>query len=471
MIKIHTLSTLILLIISLPVFSQNSEAEGKQEVVLDINNADPQDSAAVARAAYEKRLKQVEAFRKGMEKDPKRFMDSLNTIRNEKLRVEALQRIEAYKSNPDLATLKEIDLSNAQLTDFPRFVFEARNAEVLILDGNSFSELPKELSQLAILNRIYWRNNNLDSKARIPRLEGIEKLDLSNNSLKRLPKVHRLEGLKELVLEDNHFTKIPVWRGRRLRNLEELDLSKNPLILGRRWYWLLNDIQILKLNKCEISEVHPSLYKMKGLEELQLQVNKLNTIPEGISRLEHLAKLSLYKNSIDSLPSDFFKLKRLEVIDLYYNKLNIIPSEISGLEGLKILYLSFNEIYDLPAEVGDLEQLRELYIHHNRISELPKNLANLGRLKVLHFQNNYIPYFPTQILDMESLVDLDISDTDITHIPNEIANMNLETFFWRHLEIDLNDEDQAETKEALIKLQQNGANVVPSLNLATTSFD
>ena len=121
MIKVHIFSTLFLLTISTPVFSQNSEAEGKQEVVLDVNNPDAQDSAVVARRAYEKRLKQVEAFRKGMTKDPKRFMDSLNAIRNEKLRVEALERIEAYKSNSELALLKEIDLSNAQLSDFPDF--------------------------------------------------------------------------------------------------------------------------------------------------------------------------------------------------------------------------------------------------------------------------------------------------------------------------------------------------------------
>ena len=472
MTKIHTLSTLFLLIISIAVFSQNSETEGKQEVVLDVNNSDPQDSAVVARrAAYEKRLKQVEAFRKGMAKDPKRFMDSLNAIRNEKLRVEALERIEAYRSNSELASLKEIDLSNAQLSDFPEFVFEAKSVEVLILDGNKLRALPAELAQLDKLKRIYWRNNDLDSNAKIPRLEGIEKLDLSGNDLKKLPKVHRIKGVKELVLEKNSFEKIPLWRIWRLKDLHELEISQNPMTLNRRWYWLLKNLKILKINKSNLTTIHPSFYKMKGLEELQLQVNKLNTIPEGISRLEHLTKLSFYKNSIDRLPSDLFELKNLEVIDLYYNEMDIVPSEISGLESLKILYLSFNKIYDLPEEIGELEQLKELYIHHNRISELPKSLANLDKLKVFHFQNNYIPYFPTQILDMTSLVDLDISDTDITHIPDGIANLNLETFFWRHLEIDLSDADQVETKEALVKLQRNGANVVPSLNLPATSFD
>lgn len=416
--------------------------------------------------AYQKKLAEMQRIRRLMENDLKGYMDSIRTVKEQLAYEAAVERIARYKHDPKLLDIKELDLSDARLQYVPEFVFGATGLEVLVLDNNQITELPPELASLPNLRRIYWKNNGLGERhPKIPRLSTVTKLDLSNNKLEKLPAVHRLDGLEELVLENNYFSQLPTWRGRRLKELKELDMSGNPVVFDRRWYWLLKNYKILKLNKCNLTAIHPSFYRMSGLEELQLQVNNLSEIPDGISRLSKMTKISFYKNHISQLPTDFFELSNLQVIDLYYNEFERIPEEMGNLSDLNVLYLSFNEIYDIPTSLGSLSNLKELYIHHNRISELPTTLSKLSNLRVLHFQENYISDFPDFLTRMERLSDVDISATQIQRIPESISQLDLEVFYWRDLDINFNESKNRETRSAIFKLQEKGTRVVPSIEL------
>lgn len=454
--RVKIVFLLLIIGLSTPTYSQSSDSNTGQN---------EEDSASIARRKdYEERLNKLREYERRRQADPEKFKDSIRQYREQRSYQEALERINEYQNDKNLSNLKEIDLSNARLDAIPEFVYSAVNMEVLVLDGNRITQLPDRLNQLNKLKRIYWRNSNLGSqKVKVARLSGIEKLDLSGNGLTKLPRIHRIKGIEELVLEENEFKKIPLWRVRKLKSIKELELSQNPVILDKRWYGLIDHVKILKLNKCNISSIHPSLYRMKGVEELQIQVNKLQTLPEGISELNQLTKLSFYKNELDSLPSDLFDLNNLEVIDLYYNKLQVIPSDISKLKNLRILYLSFNELYDIPGEIGDLSLLRELYIHHNRISEIPSSISGLDSLRVLHFQNNYVPQFPEHLLTMNNLKDLDISNTSIQDLPSGLEQMNLKSFYWRELDINLNHHDRVETRDLILKMMENGVRVSPRI--------
>jgi len=445
-------------------FAQKNETAKVLEVETDTTELD---SIAKARkGVYEAQVKRLKEYERLRKKDPKRFADSLNQLRKQKLYDQALIRISDYKTTNDLIKLKELDLSGARLERIPDFVFEAIKLEVLVLDDNIITELPARLAQLKNLKRIYWRDNRLgNQKIDIPKLRGIEKLDLSGNDLSKLPKIHKIRGIEELVLKRNDFDKIPLWKLRKLKELKELEISRNPLTLDRRWYWLLNNLLILKINQCELNGLHPSFYKMKALNELHLQVNQFDSLPTGISRMKNLTKLSLYKNSLDQLPSDFFDLRNLQVVDLYYNELEVIPADIAQLDSLKVLYLSFNKLYDVPNEIGGLTHLEELYIHHNRISEIPITIGDLDHLRVLHFQNNYVPEFPSQILTMSSLEDLNISATEIKEIPLELEKMDLKTFFWKELEINVNDPDNTAFVKMIQRMTETEMVINPRMNL------
>ncbi len=440
-----------------------------QETV-DKSGVNSQDSIAMARRKeYEEALKRMEENRRRREEDPQGYADSIARVKEQRAFTRAVKRIEDYRDQ-NLNEILELDLTGARLKEIPAWIYDAEKLEVLVLDQNQISGLPNELSRFKNLKRIYWRNNGLvHNGLKIPKLEGIEKIDLSDNAFTKLPKVHRLKGLEELILEGNQLTKIPTWRGRRLKDLKELDISRNPIQLDKRWYGMLDHIEILKLNKCELTAIDPSIYKMTGLHELQIQVNNLENIPEGISAFQKLTKLSFYKNNLNQLPTDFYQLSQLTVVDFYYNDFEKIPSEIGKLTNLEILYLSFNKLYDLPKEIGKLTKLRELYIHHNRLSEIPEDISNLGSLRVLHFQENYIPEFPVPILSMESLKDLDISNTDIRRIPKGITKLPLRNFYWRNLEINLNSPDNEESRKSIMELMNKGTNVVPKVSMQEIS--
>ncbi|MEO9481879.1 MAG: leucine-rich repeat domain-containing protein [Ekhidna sp.] len=452
------LNFLLLYCITSAVFSQEKNH--------NFDNNEEDSTAVERRKRYEETLKFIEEMKKRREKDPEGYADSITRIREQKRFEKASARIDAYRQSQNISELKEIDLTGARLKEVPDWVFEATNMEVLVLDNNAINVLPQKLAELKSLKRIYWRYNYLgNGKIKIPKLIGIEKLDLTGNSLSKLPKVNRLDGLEELVLEKNSFTKIPTWKGRRLKALKELDLSQNPIELDRKWYRLIDHLEILKLNKCEIDALHTSFYKMEGLQELQIQVNNLDSIPAGISALKNLTKLSFYKNNLQEMPIDFYSLEKLRVVDLYYNQLEKIPEEIGKLKNLEILYLSFNKLYDLPDKLGELRKLEELYIHHNRLSTLPGSIQKLEKLGTLHFQHNYFPNFPMHILEMNSLTDLDISDTDIKSIPSDITKLKLKTLYWRNLEINLNDLGNRQSANALIRLMEQGTNVVPNISM------
>lgn len=401
---------------------------------------------------------------KMMREDPKAARDSLAKARLARQKNSSKKRIEGYLTSGNLEELKELDLSNGDFTEVPAFVFEAKNLEVLILNDNRVEKLPKELQQLSKLDRIYWERNELGKKRfKIPKLPGVTKLDLSGNALRKLPKLKRLDGLKELVLQENEFESIPTWKLRKARTIKEVDLSSNPMTLGKEKYHRLDWLPVLKLNKCGLDSIHPSFYRLTGLEELQLQVNKLTSVPEGVSSMSKLTKLSFYKNELTSLPADLFEMQDLEVIDLYYNQLQIIPDDIGKMKSLSILYLSFNKLYSLSEEVGELDKLEELYLHHNRFSDLPLSLKKLSSLKTLHVNENYLTEFPSQILSLEALRDLDISNTDITSIPASLESMSLAEFYYRELDINYNNITNAYIQPMIVRMQEKGVTVSPRI--------
>jgi Leucine-rich repeat (LRR) protein len=390
-------------------------------------------------------------------------------INNRYAKLTGTARLEGYLNNQRIDTLKEINLSAAGLDKVPEFVFGAKKLEVLILDDNRIRKLPKELTQLGNLKRIYWRGNALDDFRfiRIQKIKGLQRLDISDNLLTRMPLgIRKLEGLKELVAEENFFGAVPVSRLKHAETLEIVSLSKaHDLTLGETDYAPLNYLKVFKANKCQLKSIDPSFYQMAGLNELQLQENELTEIPEGISALKNLTKLSFYKNQLKSLPDDLFDLN-LKVIDLYYNDLEVIPSEIGNLTDLEILFLAHNKIYSLPESIGELTNLDELYLHHNRLSVLPGSLSQLNKLRVVRVNDNYLEDFPSQFLGIQSIVDLDISNNQIKTIPDKLASQkNLQLFTYQDNPMNFDKGQNEQVAQMIYQMSQKGVICVPRVYL------
>lgn len=408
--------------------------------------------------------RRMEILQRMMKTDPEGTRDSLRKASLLAKKEKAKQRIEEYQHHLNISEVTKIDLSNGDFTTVPEFVFKAVKLEELILDDNEISRLPRELKNLSNLKMIRWSHNELSTKRiKIPKLTGIETFHLYGNKLSKLPNLKRLKNVKKLYIGGNKFPTIPVKRLRKLKNLHELSLARNPLVLGKEKYSKLSGLKKLGLIFCEIDSVHPSFYQLHGLTELVLAENKLTHLSDGISGLSSLVNLSLYKNKLEDLPSDIGELKKLEEIDLYYNNLEVIPPAVGDLDNLKVLYLSYNKIYDLPEEIGNLSNLRELYVHHNRLSFIPEGISRLNQLKVLHFQENFMPEFPYQILGMKSIRDLDISFTEIRVLPLGIEKMELENFYYKDLDIDLLHSDNDEARAMIMRMLDRGTNCNPRI--------
>ncbi|MBV6644909.1 MAG: leucine-rich repeat domain-containing protein [Cyclobacteriaceae bacterium] len=391
------------------------------------------------------------------------MFDSLRRVDMER---SASKRILSYAKNNRVDTLKVIDLTDGRLTKLPDYVLEARSLKVLKLDNNDFGKLPRKLKNLDSLQRIYWSRINRVNKLKFPPMDHLENLYLGQNQLSRLPSMKKLKRLKYLDLSGNHLARVPVKSLRKNKELSQLVLTSNPIIVQEDKYQRLKALEVLKLNKCGLQNLNTSLYRIPKLKELQVQENNLESVPAGISTLEHLTKLSFYKNKLNTLPEDLFDIPSLVIVDLYYNELQVIPSEIKNLQKLEILFLAHNKIYDLPDEIGELRNLEQLYLHHNRLSVLPESLDQLENLRVVRVNDNYLHQLPKSLLMLAQLSDLDVSNNDLKTLPKEIERFSeLELFTFQGNEIDLNADENQHVAPMIERMSKKGVVCKPAVRM------
>ncbi|MFT5570750.1 MAG: Leucine-rich repeat (LRR) protein [Cyclobacteriaceae bacterium] len=147
------------------------------------------------------------------------------------------------------------------------------------------------LGKLAFLKRVSWDYNVTNGRIKLPKSTSIEKLSLDQNNLSRVPKVKRLKKLTALSLSSNQINAFPVKQLAKAKKLKEIEIKENPLSIGFAKYEKLIGVEVLKLNKCDISSIDPSFYRLPALKELRLQENLLTNLPNGISALQQLSKI------------------------------------------------------------------------------------------------------------------------------------------------------------------------------------
>lgn len=100
----------------------------------------------------------------------------------------------------------------------------------LDLSDQELKEIPKEIFQLNnLINLELWRNSIKSIPAEIKNLKNLEKLIISQNNLTEIPKeILSLENLYELNLRYNSIRNLPE-EIKNLKNLKILDLRENPL--------------------------------------------------------------------------------------------------------------------------------------------------------------------------------------------------------------------------------------------------
>lgn len=221
--------------------------------------------------------------------------------------------------------------------------------------GELYTELKTAKKENKTVKHLDLSDQNLSRYPKtIRKMNGLISLNLSNNTIKKLPKcIHQNNLLKSLDIHNNKLEKLPVHLGANLL-LRHLDASDNELTFIPKTIPRLKHLEYLNLSGNKL-EWLPATWGCKQLQALYLADNELEKIPSGLFSCRALIELNLSGNSLVKIPNSLGKLKKLEVLDLSNNPLTKIPKGVVKLKQLQTLIISGT---DIPEE--DLAKLRQL---------------------------------------------------------------------------------------------------------------
>ena len=240
----------------------------------------------------------------------------------------------------------------------------------------------------------------------------VKVLNLSNLGLKKLPnKIYNLKNLEELDLSKNEFEVFRL-NTKKLPKLKKILLSENMLSENSIRIKRNKHVQILSLSDNVFEAFPKRIQRNKGLKDVHLANNFIKTTNEiRFKKLKTLEFLNFYNNQIASLSDNVGFLENLQILDLYHNQLSFLPPNIVKLKNLQTLSVSNNILWEFPSKIQDLVNLKILYAHHNKLSSvnfLPPNLENLD------LGYNLLESVPSALKTVPHLTDLDISNNKIT---------------------------------------------------------
>ncbi len=187
--------------------------------------------------------------------------------------------------------------------------------------------------------------------------------------------------------------------GKRLSDLVGFDQANIP---G------LNDLEVLRLDKNELTAIPATIGELKSLIVLRINHNLFTQLPNEIGDLISLQLLGLKHNRLTALPDSIEKLSALKKLHVSHNELVTLPPGIGKLEQLDLLDASFNQLTTLPDSFSNLHALKKLYLFGNQLRSLP-SLAKLTNLELIWIENNPLPFTTQQIrtsLEIGENVDL-----------------------------------------------------------------
>ncbi|OMO80094.1 hypothetical protein CCACVL1_13174 [Corchorus capsularis] len=269
---------------------------------------------------------------------------------------------------------------------------------------------------------------SLNSSSSLFRLVQLQSLNLFDNSLmnSEIPsEIRFLSRLKSLVLSYANFSGQVPSGVLELSELEVLDLSGNPLKLG-------------KLGLTSLLEKLTNLQALNLAHILKLDSNLElgGYLPEIDDGNHSLLELSLASTSFSrNLPESIGNFKSLQQLDirkcLFTGKTNLIyldlsntnltgtiPSSLQNLTQIAYLYLKANGLDgQIPPWIGNLRKLVEITLSANFLTgPVPESIFKLQNLQVLDLQINQLNGFLNldSFLELKNLTRLQLSGNNLS---------------------------------------------------------
>ncbi|XP_017163422.1 erbin isoform X3 [Poecilia reticulata] len=371
-----------------------------------------------------------------------------------------------------------LDYSHCSLETVPKEIFSfEKTLQELYLDANQIEELPKQLFNCQLLNRLSMPDNDVTVlPAAIANLINLRELDVSKNSIQEFPEniknckvltvveasvnpisklpegFTQLISLTQLYVNDAFLEFLPASFGR-LTKLQILELRENQLKMLPKSIQKLTQLERLDLGSNEFTEVPEVLENLNGLKELWMDGNKLTFLPgmlgmlkqlvyldvsknnlemvdEKLSGCENLQDLLLSNNALTQLPGSIGSFKKLTTLKVDENQLMYLPDSIGGLTSIDELDCSFNEIEALPPSIGQCVSIRTFAADHNFLSQLPPELGSWKSATVLFLHSNKLESLPEEMGDMQKLKVINLSNNKLKNLPYSFTKLNEMTAMW-----------------------------------------
>ncbi|EAX95216.1 Leucine Rich Repeat family protein [Trichomonas vaginalis G3] len=339
----------------------------------------------------------------------------------------------------------------------------------IIASDNYITSLPESISSLGKLISLIVDHNYLE---RLPSLPStIEKLVIDNNRLQDSQSI--CGTIKQLQISHNSFSCIPDFSN---SSIFMFCCSYNPISSIKTSFIFLS-VQRLDFTSCNITEIHPSLFRLPQLKHLILTNNKIKVIPREICNsslsvlilsqnpIEYiislpltLQRLYLCQCSLKTFPSCIQELRKLQYLDISSNFLNDFPSNINYVfinascnnisvfptlsDSVKIAYFSHNNIDEFHIS-SEFSSLQELDVSHNFLHSI--DIHSLKNLHIFNLSDNPELSGKLDLSKFPSLSTLDIVNTNLEIEFDDIDDSPLRDLFCsqtfdfpikQHLQID-----------------------------------
>ena len=258
----------------------------------------------------------------------------------------------------DLASLRDLRISNSRLVTLPRGVFRnLKNLTTLVLYNNDLEALPANIFQ----NNTKLESVNLGGNSYLATLPA--NIFQHNTQLTSV----NLAGNQPTSLPENLF-------------LNQQNMTKFEFITASFY----DDDRRLRLP----STMFPSAITVINIIRVTIE-----SLPETLlQNCENLTEFRIQSGQISDIPVDFFRsTRRIQLIDFANNSLTSLrPGTFSGLAQLASLRLHHNQLKQLQPEAAPGPQLQLLNLAHNLLTEAPSLEAGERRLQRLDLSHNLI---------------------------------------------------------------------------------